>query len=102
MNGTRRHAAARAALARELALDGSLVLRTTGPSCVDLVRVGPTGRAQLYEIKTAVDGKFARGYGLTDGERGTEAWASAHGVPYVVARFHVSNAGGVATVRRVA
>ena len=102
MNGNRRHAAARSALARDLELDGSLVVRTTGPSCVDLVRVDPTGRARLYELKTAVDGTFAHGYRLTDGERGVEAWAAAHGVPYVVARYHVSNAGGVETVRRVA
>ena len=101
MNGNRRHAEARSVLARDLERDGSMVLRTTGPSHVDLVRIDPTGRGWLYEVKTATDGRL-NGYRLTDGERGAEAWASAHGVPYVVARFHVSNAGGVGTVRRVA
>ena len=78
-----------------------MVLRMTGPSHVDLVRIDPTGRGWLYEVKTSVDGRL-NGYRLTDGERGAEAWATAHGVPYTIARFHVSNAGGVETVRRVA
>ena len=102
MNGQRRHAEARSVLARDLARDGSMVLRTTGPSHVDLVRIDPAGRGWLYEVKTSVDGKLGRGYRLTDGERGAEAWAAAHGVPYAIARYHVSNAGGVETVRRVA
>ena len=100
MNRHRRHAAARAALVRELELDGSLVLRPTGPSRVDLVRIDPSGCVSLYEVKTST-AHFRRGLGLTDGERRVAEWARSHSVPYVVARFHVSNAGGVETVRRV-
>ena len=101
MNGHRRHAAARAALARDLELDGSMVIRPTGPSHVDLVRIDPSGRVWLYEIKTSVN-RFRRGFGLTAGERGAASWAAAHGVPYVLARFRVSHAGGVETVERLA
>ena len=101
MNGHRRHAAARAALVRELELDGSVVLRLTGPSHVDLVRIDPSGRVSFYEIKTSVRENGPPGLGLTEGERVMAEWAWSHSVPYVVARFHVSNAGGVETVRRV-
>lgn len=100
MNGHRRHATARAALVRDLELDGSLVVRATGPSHVDLVRIDPTGRAWLYEIKTSTTGTY-RGLGLTQGERDAAEWAAAHGVPYVVARFRVSDAGGSRTVERL-
>ncbi|HUZ80409.1 MAG TPA: hypothetical protein VMV28_07335 [Thermoplasmata archaeon] len=102
MNGHQRHELARRELVRDLESDGSVVIRPTGPSHVDLVRIDPSGRPWLYEIKTSVDpDRSFSPSSLTDGERGMATWAAAHGVPYVVARFHVSNAGGVETVRRL-